>query len=899
MRVHRARLRFDIDVQRFGPSEFQDLLLDVIEIGADGQVRNATLSGVNTSFMGRMPFAAESLQALRFEPGGGEPAPSARLVSMSGVASFPHFGGYRMTLAHTPSGARVDDISPTQGSGVHGDPKLLHLELGALNYRNGYVDGKGQFKEFLGLSQISVLEAVNLVGLASVGADQVGLYERVGLGIGVDPVRAVMLYLSGPISVGVKIGAGAINVATGGKTSAVSETTQLVGSAIDLATESTPAGVRDKLLTVLNDSLALTRRIHRDVGGREDDEVGTGIAVAGIALNAVTGLTKAEADSRKVALAVLDALDLSLAKVGKLKVDGRALPNDASNTLAMARFAAKGVRAYVDDEQFTKAEWVEIIKQLLDAVYGFSTDPGYRLGIEVLRGLNEVASLSDRFDAVVAMRLMSRTLQVVAGSTLVTGEPRDALVLSRALIEGLILARDMPNSNRVLAVAGSVLDAAVGPDTHFGGGAAAADTKKHLKMARRVVDLVGQAGAGIEYADAARMVQTTLHETIDTSDKPYVTVDGLVSAWAAIDGRPLPASLDAIETFLRCDGADADCASTEEAAIVVEVVNAALAATTPADLLAALHRLKRLWSQASTGGWWDEFTEAYDETRRGQVRAKAEGTIAQVLQTRLAARNFREFSRHSSMALSLFTALRDGWSGDASDFEAATAEADIMGFGDATMRQIRGFIEQDIIEIQRAPTMEAMQPFALEILGIERQFALLGVQTPTDWPDGLAVVMNKGGQWANQASYRLQHAQTLEEYQTNAATLLSIERQRVLLGADDDDVLVNANILDPHGLVTRLIQQKINTARTSADLAAGIRELLGLERQRQLLGALDKKTMYDVIPDSLFVRYETALRGEMEATLRATGASIKEKYAEVRGRLETATRLEDADGARA
>lgn len=915
LRFNGPQLQFLLDA-KYGPMEFDPLELQSLEIRADGQIRSSRLRLLSSHFL-QMNILADSAAALIFEPySGGQPVPGAPLLSIKGNITFPRLGERYVTLAHTVSGARADNLTPNGGG--YGNPDLLRFEAANLVYHNAYAEGKGQYKEFLGTTQIAAVKALYLNGLMMVGADDQGVYERIGLGIGVDPIRAASLYASGAISVGAKLGGGAINMATGGKSTAETEVANLLGSIAELATDKSDK-FPEKLIKSLADVMVLVKRIHRDNGGSADDPVGTSLAVANIALDtSATFLSDTDRSEKRIALAILNSLDLALAQVERIKTNGQPLPQDARNTLAITRFVTKATRATVDDGQLSRAEWIELTSQLLAVAAGFSSDQGYQLTIQILTGVVDAARISDHFDDMAALRIAINTLKVVQQSGIVNApEARDAMVLSQAALVSVMRTNDFPNVDRAIAVTTDVLESATGTQVQFGGGTAAEDIKHHLKMAQRTLQLVGQISGGIDYTAGAQMVQTTLHEVSVPSDQPYDQTDALVSVWAAIDQRPVTDSINALRALKSCTG-NAACQQEEEAqedpeddpqswagtTSVAAEVEKAVQAQNYSNFMRALKRLYLIYD-VGTFGLETQDTEDF-ETAFSTAAGRRVETKARTLQGEILGR------RENAATLVEFWQLHDQYEEIESligHFYITLPSSDIKqyfeGLGDVVLTNRSGRVW--VLVREKIAALQSATDAMAEKLFVEANYSLQKanrdshvVAKPVDIPDPKVIFLSRFRALAAQASIRIATAIDRPTIEQSVRTILQAERWADLLGLvnADDRSSIGSALRALHIRFEDVAQQRLGSATTSVAMRDGLIDLLALERLIKLLlaGPSDEKPSGPEA-SSAYNRFDTRIQTELTRAFQASGVSLSSELDSAIQRLKTSARIEDADTA--
>ncbi|MBI5018199.1 MAG: hypothetical protein HZB55_22265 [Deltaproteobacteria bacterium] len=832
LRISGASLRFVVDPQ-YGPPEFGDLSLETLDVGADGRIQGSNLYLLGTRFLG-MDFLADQAGALVFsEYNGATAVPGAPLVTLDGTLTFPTLGDRHVTLAHTASGARADNLTPN--GGVVDKGSFLKFEAANLVYHNFYAEGKGAYKEFFGKSQVIVLDTLHLAGIMMIGLDGEGVYEQVGLGVGVDPLKAATLYASGAVTIGAKLGTGGLTLATGRNSSAESEVANLLGSVAELGSAAPNARV-EKLIKALTDALRLARRVRLDMGGSNEDSVGTALNLADIVVTLANGFTKnADRSEKPVVLAVADAVDLALGVIVNAKPGGQPLPQDARNGLNLGRLAVKGTRIAIQDGQIARTQWLDLTGQLLEAAGGFSTDRGYQLAINLLKGILDVGKTTQPNDPAAPLRVASRTFKVIHDSGLVSSpEAQDVLVLCQSLLEGLLAAKDMPLPQKAVAVASQMLDTASGPSTTLGGGPAAVEVKRQLKLAKRSLDLVGRMATGIPYDQAGKSVQATLHEAGASTEPAYLTVDTLVGSWVLVDSRPLDDTIGELQNLLACRGAAGSCTGSDLAGLVASAVSAIGIAQTANDLLAGLGRLLAVRDSADARGGRAEFDAALDSTRTQTVIAKAEAIEDGLLQQLDAATTIQDAAAANGRYLMIERALGElGFTGRGMDPFVAhvTAKATEL---------MRHYVD----EIDRAQDPWAATYWIRLALGIQRQAELFGFQLPDEADIGPPM------------------ARALNRFQDRA-------RQAVL------------------------------GSNTSQGLREAVIQYLGIERQKQLFLGMDENnpSAPELTLDAARTRYETLLQTELTKALQVGSAGLEPAYQAARQKLNLASRLEDADDA--
>ena len=128
--------------------------------------------------------------------------------------------------------------------------------------------------------------------------------------------------------------------------------------------------------------------------------------------------------------------------------------------------------------------------------------------------------------------------------------------------------------------------------------------------------------------------------------------------------------------------------------------------------------------------------------------------------------------------------------------------------------------------------------------------------------------------------------------------VLAAERLTALLkqsGSDESD-RISAMATQLNNRFQDVARFGLQTAHSAAELQAVLVDLGAYERRSFLLGRAGSSDSASR-DASLFTRQAAMLQGELTRQFQATGLSLKDSYAAVRGRLAAATRIEDADAA--
>ena len=227
----------------------------------DGQLAETSAHPTQAAlfFIGQ-PFDVSSIQFAPYfgdhqPPAEDQPATAQPLVEVKGTISFKVFGSREVTVEHTALGAQVPQISTiAQGDWGEGairvDAQLKFINSYALNpeitgkYKNLARDqarsaapddppaiADKPFKAFVGTADLVVLGAVSIRGLAEAGIhDQQQLlspgrwstggnapqkaYEKIGLGMGADILKATIAGLQG-IETVTRLGGAVVSAAAG------------------------------------------------------------------------------------------------------------------------------------------------------------------------------------------------------------------------------------------------------------------------------------------------------------------------------------------------------------------------------------------------------------------------------------------------------------------------------------------------------------------------------------------------------------------------------------------------------------------------------------------------------------------------------------------------------------
>jgi len=626
LRLQGGRLGFPVDAA-LGPEELAPLLLDTLDLGADGQVRAVSI-GTSTALLG-VPFTLDSASAVTFAPGSTlAPGPSQALVTLSGLLSFPVLDrAMRVTVDHTASGAAVHFADASYELG-HDGPDSIHVR-GRMAFVNGYAQGKA-WKEFLGLAELKVLDTADLVALGQFGTDGGGLYQKFGIGLGADAERAASLYQSGGLSIGVKLGQAGVALLPGGGGHAA-EVTALVGDAALLAAGGfkSQREMDQAMFKAIGDAVRLARLIHLDNQGQVGDGVETALSLAAAGLSVasdLSGKTHKNLSPQQTVVLVLTALDVAFPVLEQADFVKRSPETLA--VLAFVRLGARATRLYLDDGRLSDKDWFALGKQLFQSVRPLSSDPSYRLAMDLMTGVFTAAEGAQPGDNALLARVASSILGSVRTSGLLHGPDwKNILVISQALLDGAVAAKDLPWPDSALALGTAVLDAAAGTETDYGTDEENRKVKLVLKLSRRTLEAVSVTGAGIPYDRAA----VTVKDAYDTAavaetytDLPRLgvqdSVQRLISLWERLKSRPLADSLTELQQLLCEVGGDKSCASPVAFdAQLAATLQSITGASTAVGYAAAMKRLDGLAS------WGKENAPASD---RGLYRSRMLAAIA-------------------------------------------------------------------------------------------------------------------------------------------------------------------------------------------------------------------------------------------------------------------------------
>jgi len=645
LRFRGGEMRFPVD-GAFGGDELAPLSLQQLDLGADGQVK-AVATGTGAAFLG-IPFALDSESATTFATGTDlPPGPGQALVTLSGLLSFPVLNrAMRVTVEHTASGAAVHfaDGSYTLGQ----DNADSVFVKGDMSFVNGYAKGK-TWKEFLGLAQVKALGTADLVGLANFGRDAQGLYQRFGIGIGVDADKAASLYQSGGVSVGVKLGGAAVALATGGEPHA-KEVTALVGDVAELAAGGfkTQADMDKAMFKAVGDAVRLARLVHLDTGGKAGDGVETALSLVAASLSLaqdLSGKSHTNLAPQQTAVLVLTALDVAFPILERSDF-ARGKPETLA-VLAFVRLGARATRLHLDDGRLSDKDWFALGKQLFQSARPLSEDAIYRLAMDVMAAVFTAAEGAKAADDAALVQVASAILGAVRQSGALRGPDwKNVLVVAQALLDAALAARSLPWPENGIALGQAVLDAAAGTETDYGSDADDRKVKAILKLSRRTLDAIAATGAGIPYDRAAVAVKDAYDSAAvaaGATDAPRFgvqeTVQRLVDLWARLKGRPIADSLADLRQLL-CDvKGDAACATPDAFdAQVASAIQSASGAATAAGLASAMGHLVGLaeWARRNA-------PPGDPELYRNRMRS-AVSPVAASLETRAADLATRELA---------------------------------------------------------------------------------------------------------------------------------------------------------------------------------------------------------------------------------------------------------------
>jgi hypothetical protein len=220
---------------------------------ANGQLDDTRISATGDLFFIGQPFTPMGEQPVQFQPYSGtgkapdgqSPATAEPLITVSGEVNFSVFGPHEVSISHTALGARVNRIEKQHGSEFeravgeniednwNTGPIKVAVDLRFVNtyglFENGNTgltddDGNAlpaaHYKAFVGTADLSLIDALSIKGLAEAGlhAQQsmrsgrediaqngiwaqpmadIKAYERIGLGAGVDTLKAAIAGVRG------------------------------------------------------------------------------------------------------------------------------------------------------------------------------------------------------------------------------------------------------------------------------------------------------------------------------------------------------------------------------------------------------------------------------------------------------------------------------------------------------------------------------------------------------------------------------------------------------------------------------------------------------------------------------------------------------------------------------
>ncbi|MBI5069188.1 MAG: hypothetical protein HZB56_13210 [Deltaproteobacteria bacterium] len=628
LRLLGGELRFPVDPAN-GGDELGPVLLQQLDLGADGQVRAVT-TGTQATFLG-IPLALDSESAVSFAAGGAlAPGPAQPLVTLAGLLSFPVLNrAMRVAVDHTPSGAAVRFADARFEMGADNADSIF--ARGEMSFVNGYPKGRS-WKEFLGLAEVRALGSTfDIVGLAEFGRDSQGLFQRFGVGLGADGDKAASLYHGGAVSVGVKLGTAVTSFVTNGNPHA-EEVTTLVGDVAALAAGGfqSQADMDRAMFKAIGDAVRVARLIHLDVGGRVGDGVETGLSIAAAGLSLaqdLAGKTHKNLSPQQTAVLVLSALDLGFPILEKSDF-ARGKPETLA-VLAFVRLGARATRLYIDDGRLSDKDWFALGKQLFQSARPLSEDATYRVAMDVMTAVFTAAEGAQASDPALPARIGSAILGAVRQSGALRGPDwKNVLVIAQAALDGAVAAKDLPWPDSALALSKAVLDAAAGPETDYANDPVrrakeADDTNRRvkavLKLASRTLDAIAVTGAGIPYEKAAATVKDaydTAAVAAGATAAPRFgvqeTVQRLVDLWDRLKVRPLVDTLTDMRQILCETGGDLDCANLASFGSQAGAsLRDAGQAQTPESFLAAMDRLASLAEWASGAGTPAGGSESY------------------------------------------------------------------------------------------------------------------------------------------------------------------------------------------------------------------------------------------------------------------------------------------------
>ncbi len=356
-------------------------------------------------------------------PSAETPPTSEPLVQFEGYLSFTLFGTRKVKIAHTAMGARVPFIDgrPIPFSDAQ-DTEFSLADSGGilriyarLKFKNTYglseqiinkrlqnsADSQyydqqkeeySPFKAFIGEGKIEILHAFQVNGLAEAGQfqeeGQYMNYEKIGVGMGVDIIKATLAGLHGAktsaklagavveITTGARgLGADVIHVATDAAAFASSVATTVASAVAAAGTAGGASGVTaEEIRALVGDGLNLTdsslnliKAIYiQQRNAKTTDPAYVGLEIADIIVRAINmGVTFEEIDERKVAQIILQTLDTAIPLLKTMEIRPQENDEKVDLGLDIAHIPIIAARSLVEKDSIDEhTAWMLVDKTL-------------------------------------------------------------------------------------------------------------------------------------------------------------------------------------------------------------------------------------------------------------------------------------------------------------------------------------------------------------------------------------------------------------------------------------------------------------------------------------------------------------------------------------------------------
>ncbi len=614
IRVGQSDLSLDV-ADAFGGNEFDregggHPFTVSLEILPDGQLDNIqTAPAGGLRFLG-LPFSPNSNQlAFRRYVGDHRPPPADRavtplgLVSLEGTLIFDVFGPRQVQIEHTAMGARVPFVAAATPDGepyLADSSGVLYVDA-RLQFVNtfgvpdstvtsrlppagsappgsaGAVDPASYtpFKAFIGEGTVRIINALSVNGVAEAGQLADGSrYEKVGVGGGIDVVRATIAGLHGMETVA-QLGGGVIAITTGATgvgeevinlaTEAASFTSSVVTTvAASAATGGAASATEVRHLVGNGLSLAasavdLLKAVYLSSpwDGATDPLTSpayVGMEISDIILSAANiGVELDQMSPRQVAEVVLQTVQLSLPMLKNMAITPASADQRVDVALDMAQVLVSATLSLVNDGGLNQQEIWLLANRMVAASRSFAALPevsqltgaeylplaltlaglSVEVGQNLASGNASLAPMVALTDKLLAMACdQPDLLQPLYAQTPLAAEANNVLAVSHTVFSGLNQPAFTTGTPTPAGVITDLLDPVLGQlagDAPSAGGCGAAirygavdaEVKALLRLSRQLL-------SGVVVADGATdLNQALMNWSLDTVQGSFDLLDAL------------------------------------------------------------------------------------------------------------------------------------------------------------------------------------------------------------------------------------------------------------------------------------------------------------------------------------------------------------------------------------